>query len=123
MTTGQGYDFDRARSLFVGRERELEGLGAALARARAGRGGLVLVSGPPGIGKSRIVEEFLADEYLPPELVLRGRCPDRGDLPPFWPWRRPLRACASRLEPAALRALASGVERPLAELIPALGGQ
>ncbi len=118
-----GHGSEQAGSVFVGRERELLGLGAALARAGAGRGGLVLVSGPPGIGKTRTVEELLARRGLPAERVLWGRCPDRGELPPFWPWRRPLRACAAWLDDAALRALASGVEQPLGELVPGVGAR
>jgi len=115
-----GHASEGGGAVFVGRERELEGLGAALARAHGGRGGLLMVSGPPGIGKTRTVEEFLARQGLAPERVLWGRCPDRADLPPFWPWRRPLRACAAWVDDAALRALASGVEQPLAELVPAV---
>ena len=45
---------------FVGREPELALLRLAYARARAARGVLALVSGPPGQGKTRLVEEFVA---------------------------------------------------------------
>ena len=49
-----------ARSLtpIVGREEELELLGRRWERAHNGQGQLVLVVGEPGIGKSRLVEEF-----------------------------------------------------------------
>src|SRR6516165_736439 len=49
-----------ARSLtpFVGREEELGLLTRRWERARAGEGQLVLIVGEPGIGKSRLVEEF-----------------------------------------------------------------
>ncbi|HSV01181.1 MAG TPA: adenylate/guanylate cyclase domain-containing protein [Roseiarcus sp.] len=50
---------------FVGREKELEALARSSERALAGHGQFVLVSGEPGIGKSRLVEEFrgrLADK-------------------------------------------------------------
>src|SRR4029453_9854199 len=46
---------DRTRP-FVGRERELDELRAALADAEAGRGGVFLLGGEPGIGKSRLME-------------------------------------------------------------------
>jgi DNA-binding CsgD family transcriptional regulator len=45
---------------FVGRARELEELERALAAARAGRGGAVLVTGDAGIGKTRVVSELAA---------------------------------------------------------------
>lgn len=44
----------------VGREGERDRLVAVLARCRAGSGGLVLVSGEAGVGKSRLVSEVLA---------------------------------------------------------------
>jgi class 3 adenylate cyclase/predicted ATPase len=51
-----------ARSLttFVGREDDLRLLLSRWERAREGQGQLVLVMGEPGIGKSRLVEEFRA---------------------------------------------------------------
>ena len=49
-----------ARTLtpFVGREEELALLARRWARARAGEGQLVLTVGEPGLGKSRLMEEF-----------------------------------------------------------------
>jgi class 3 adenylate cyclase len=44
----------------VGRGAELTLLQAAWQRARSGRSTLVVVSGPPGQGKSRLIEEFTA---------------------------------------------------------------
>ncbi|HEX3368736.1 MAG TPA: AAA family ATPase [Candidatus Cybelea sp.] len=52
---------DRNRLLpFVGREREIERLNEAWSRAKMQRGGIVFVGGEPGIGKSRLVREFMA---------------------------------------------------------------
>jgi DNA-binding SARP family transcriptional activator/tetratricopeptide (TPR) repeat protein len=45
---------------FLGREREIERLNEAWSRAKMGRGGIVFVGGEPGIGKSRLVREFMA---------------------------------------------------------------
>ena len=49
------------RSTLVGREAELARLHGALAKALAGQRQLVFVTGEPGIGKTALVEAFLAD--------------------------------------------------------------
>ena len=46
--------------VFVERERELEMLRAGLVRARAGEGTLLLVEGPPGVGKTALAREARA---------------------------------------------------------------
>jgi class 3 adenylate cyclase/tetratricopeptide (TPR) repeat protein len=48
----------RGLTRFVGRRRELEVLGEALDRARAGHGQIVAPVGEPGVGKSRLFWEF-----------------------------------------------------------------
>ena len=68
----------------MGRGRELEVLRARVDAARGGRGGMVLVSGPPGIGKSYLVAAAVAG--VPG--VLRGRCLPGGNAPLLWPWLR-----------------------------------
>jgi class 3 adenylate cyclase/predicted ATPase len=50
----------KALTQFVGREEELALLARRWERARAGDGQLVLVVGEPGLGKSRLIEEFHA---------------------------------------------------------------
>lgn len=57
------------RSPLVGRTVERAGLEAALARCRGGGGGVLLVSGEAGVGKSRLVSDALADWD---GLILRG---------------------------------------------------
>jgi len=49
----------RGLSPFVGRQSEVEALQQALARAGAGQGQVVALLGEPGVGKSRLVYEFL----------------------------------------------------------------
>ncbi|MGO9422085.1 AAA family ATPase, partial [Roseiarcus sp.] len=50
----------RALTPLVGREEELDLLSRSWERARSGEGQLALVVGEPGIGKSRLIEEFRA---------------------------------------------------------------
>ena len=71
----------------VGRDRELRALQDLLDDAiRTGRPYLGLVFGPAGIGKSRLVREFLEQAALRvPELrVLRGRCRSTGHGITYW---------------------------------------
>jgi tetratricopeptide (TPR) repeat protein len=63
----------------VGRTQQLRELHGALELAAAGRGSLVCVSGEAGIGKSTLVEEFVATVKGGgrPCNVARGRCSER----------------------------------------------
>ena len=63
----------------VGREEERERLRRAYAAGREGRGRIVTVMGEPGIGKTILVEDFLAELAQMPErpLLVRGRCSER----------------------------------------------
>ena len=61
-----------ARTPFVGRVAELATLSTALERARAGSGGMVLIGGEPGIGKTRLAEEAAAEAVAAGMQVLVG---------------------------------------------------
>jgi len=62
----------------VGRHSELDALRTALDGARDGQGSLVCVAGESGIGKTTLVEEFLADVATDGGCtVARGRCSER----------------------------------------------
>jgi hypothetical protein len=62
----------------VGRTADLELLSVAYRRARSGRGVLALVSGPPGQGKTRLVQEFV-DSVVAESRVLCARCRPAGE--------------------------------------------
>src|SRR5262249_43787408 len=66
------------RRPFVGRERELAELEARLEEALAGRGSLALLSGEPGIGKSRLAEELSIRARTRGAQVLVGRSWEAG---------------------------------------------
>lgn len=80
----------------VGRTRELATLEAGLAEAGIGRGGFVLVSGEPGIGKTRLAEEFGAKATEQGAFVAWGRAFEGDGAPAFWPWMQVLRDLSSR---------------------------
>jgi DNA-binding SARP family transcriptional activator len=110
----------RTAGMFVGRERELEELLAGLEEALAGRGGLCLIAGEPGIGKSRLTEELLARARERGAEVLVGRCWEAGGAPAYWPWMQALRACVQAREPAQLRGELGAGAPDLAQLVPDL---
>ncbi len=93
------------RSLFVGREPELDVLRTALADADRGQGGLVLLLGEPGIGKTRLSAELARDASRTGAMVLSGRCPDGEGAPAYWPWIQVLRAAVEQLGKDTLREL------------------
>jgi hypothetical protein len=82
---------------FVGRVRELRELRAALEEAAARRGCLLLVTGEPGIGKSRLMEELARQLSGQGWRVLVGRCWEHGGAPAYWPWMQVVRAAGSEL--------------------------
>ncbi|MBA4182099.1 MAG: hypothetical protein C0506_16050, partial [Anaerolinea sp.] len=85
---------------FVGREQELATLTAWLEAAAHGEGGIALISGEPGIGKSRLLRELADRAREAGWLVLSGRAYDTEGMPPYLPFIEALRpyveACPPR---------------------------
>src|SRR3990172_2057035 len=79
------------RTEFVGRGRELAALAGPLQAAERGEAGVVLLSGEPGIGKSRLLREFSALALADGWLVLSGRAYDTEGMPPYLPFVEVLR--------------------------------
>ncbi len=75
----------------AGRDREQAALCQALDEAaRAGLGGLVLIGGEAGIGKTALAETLLAEATARGAQILVGRCYDLGETPPYGPWTEAL---------------------------------
>ena len=75
----------------VGRSREL-GIGReALESLRAGRGGVLVVAGDAGIGKTRLLDELRELAEQAGSCWLEGRCVSYGESLPYWPFRDLLR--------------------------------
>jgi DNA-binding winged helix-turn-helix (wHTH) protein/tetratricopeptide (TPR) repeat protein len=89
---------------FVGRRRELGALARALAAALGGAGGVVLVSGEPGIGKTRLAHELAARAQSRGVAVWWGRGFEAEEAPPYGLWRQVLGAFAALRSSRRLRA-------------------
>jgi len=81
---------------FVGRQQELGAGREAVERALRGAGGILFVTGEPGIGKSRLLSELRRVFQESPgeggrQLWLEGRCASYGESTPYWPFRDLLR--------------------------------
>ncbi len=106
---------------FIGRERELAELEAALLDARSGRPRLVFVAGESGVGKSRLLAEFERGAEAAGVRAIGGECIELGeDELPYAPLVSAVRPLARAADPALDR-LTSFARAELARLAPELG--
>lgn len=70
----------------VGRERELSFLRQVLDRARKSKGGLVLIGGEAGLGKTRLAVEIQREAQSTGFLCLTGHCLYQEDPNPYLPF-------------------------------------
>jgi DNA-binding winged helix-turn-helix (wHTH) protein/tetratricopeptide (TPR) repeat protein len=101
---------------FIGRVDAMERLVVALHEASAGRGGLVLLTGEAGIGKTRCLNEFATVASGLNMGVWTGRCLEGGRGAAFWPWVQVVRDALA--EVALGPSLAAEGQALLDELIP-----
>jgi predicted ATPase len=91
---------------FVGRDPELDAVAAFLATGERPPGSVLLVTGPAGVGKTRLVDEAL--RRAAGTAVVRGYC-HAETAPPLWLWRAALRRAGAEIarepdvEPAAAK--------------------
>jgi eukaryotic-like serine/threonine-protein kinase len=88
---------------FVGREKELATLNAALDAAQRSEGSAWLVGGESGVGKSRLLDELRTDALVRGIPVLRGQAISEGGLP-YQVWRDVLRWLCLQTEIGGLEA-------------------
>ena len=95
-THGRARGLEGVEARMIGREHELEAGREAVAGALAGSGGILLVTGEPGIGKTRLVAELreVFEAGTPQHgraMWIEGRCVSYGESMPYWPFRDLLR--------------------------------
>src|SRR5437870_1148230 len=92
------------RRTFVGRETELKQLEAAFDAALGGRGGLAMVIGEPGIGKTALCEQLATYAALRGGMTLAGHCYEEGSLSlPYLAFVEAMRSYVLAREPDGLK--------------------
>ena len=117
----------RGLTRFVGRETEIAALVQALARAGAGHGQVVAAVGEAGVGKSRLMYEFVHSHRTQGWLVLEAASVSYGKATPYFPVVDLLKRymhVEDGDEPRTVRAKVTGhlltLDEALQETIPAL---
>jgi DNA-binding SARP family transcriptional activator len=114
---------ERGAGALIGRERELAMLLTGLSNAVAGRGSLFLVSGDPGIGKSRLADEVVEQARERGAVALVGRAWEAGGAPAYWPWVQAIRSYLRNRDPATIREQLGSGAADVAQMIPELREQ
>jgi DNA-binding SARP family transcriptional activator/tetratricopeptide (TPR) repeat protein len=85
----------------VGRDRDLAELTALWETVQAGSGGVAVIGGEAGIGKTRLALELVTRARSANARAARCTAADLGGAPPFAPWVELLAGLARELEPPA----------------------
>jgi class 3 adenylate cyclase len=109
-----------AGGVFVGRDTELEQMRGSLEDALAGQGRLLLLSGDPGIGKTRTAEQLATYASVRGARVYWGRCQESEGQPPYWPWSEALRSYVLEADPVGLRWQLGSRAADVAAIVPEL---
>jgi class 3 adenylate cyclase/tetratricopeptide (TPR) repeat protein len=100
-----------AQTTLIGRDAELAALLAVIEDARQGRGWVVEVSGAPGVGRSRLVQELV--ERCRDLRVLQTRCEEYEASTPYFAFRALMRSSLG----VGMSDDAAAVERQLREVV------
>ena len=108
------------RTPFVGREAERAELRRLIEQTVGGHGALVMLGGEPGVGKTRLCEETMAEARQRGMTALIGRCYEMEGSPPYIPFVEMLEAAARMLPLEALRNALGDHAPEVARLMPEL---
>jgi len=104
---------------FAGRVNELRVADRCLSEALDGRGGVMLIAGEAGIGKTSLAERIADRARGHGAPVVWGRCVVAEGAPALWPWRQVLRGALATAE-MDVPAQRGAELTDLANLVPAL---
>jgi class 3 adenylate cyclase/tetratricopeptide (TPR) repeat protein len=105
----------RPLSRFVGRAQELALLHARLAQAISGQGQVIGIAGEPGLGKSRLLAEFVHSLRGQPVTCCEGHCLAYGSATPYLPVHDLLRQLWGLPDAAPATAITATVQQRLRE--------
>ncbi len=107
------------RTPFVGRDIETTELKRLLDRMLTGQGGLPLIGGEPGVGKTRLARELLREAQQRGCLCLTDHCYEMEGAPPFAPFIE-ITEQAVRLVPQAVRTAMGDLAAEISVIVPSL---
>lgn len=107
-------------SVFVGRDAELGTLRAHLHDALDGRGGLVLVGGEPGVGKTTLVRQLIREAERCGALTVFGRCYEAEGAIPYAPFVEMLEQALAMMPPDIVREDMGDDAAEVARMVPEL---
>ncbi|MBW3652513.1 MAG: AAA family ATPase [Actinobacteria bacterium] len=108
---------------FVGRRAELAELREGAASAADGRAVTYVIGGEAGVGKTRLIREFLAHARGQGATTLVGGCLDLSEVDlPLWPFVEALRTYADELDDETRAELFPSDGFSLGRILPELGG-
>jgi len=114
----RSFDNPVYRRVFVGREMELRQLQAAFDAALSGQGGLAMVVGEPGIGKTALCEQLATYVSLRGGTTLSGHCYEDGSLSlPYLAFVEALRGYVVSRPPEDLRKELGSAATDLARIV------
>jgi class 3 adenylate cyclase/tetratricopeptide (TPR) repeat protein len=108
------------RGLYVGRAAEQATLRDALARAKAGAGSVLFLSGEPGIGKTSLARETMAEARTQGFFTALGHCYEMDGTPPFVPFVEIFDHAFRVMPREPLRALLGDDAPEVARIVPRL---
>jgi class 3 adenylate cyclase/tetratricopeptide (TPR) repeat protein len=91
------------RQVFVGREAEMATLRSGLVAALDGTGGLLLIGGEPGVGKTTLVQQLIREAEQRGALAVFGRCYESEGAVPYSPFVEMLEQALAIMPPELVR--------------------